>query len=79
MNERQTKLKQNKFNRIRVKRQQGLSIQTIAAKEQVSIKYVADVLGISEDNLSIAYADVHLGIDQDMTGNFKKYSTMAWV
>ena len=60
-------------------RHKGYSVITIAEEEKVSTDFVLSILGISEDNSSVAYARVHTGNDLDFTGKFREISTMKWV
>ena len=57
----------------------GYAVSNIAFTEEVSTKFVLDILGVSEDNSSVAYSRVHTGQELDITGQFRKISTMRWV
>lgn len=57
----------------------GYSVKQIALNHELSEKSVCEILGVSKADTSVAYAKVHTGLDQDLTGLFRKYSTMPWV
>ena len=70
---------ERKEKRIRNFHKQGLSIATIAMTERITHEATCAVLGISVDNVSQAYANIHIGCDLDKTGVFKEISTKRWV
>ena len=60
-------------------RHKGYAVSNIAFTEEVSTRFVLDILGLSEENSSVAYSRVHTGQDLDITGQFHKISTMKWI
>ena len=60
-------------------KENGYSIKTIAEHHETSEEAICLLLGLSKSNTSIAYATIHTGNEQDLTGHFYNVATKKWV